>query len=143
MNKHAQLGDQMYLIYFVFLLLIITVGIVAGSYSAFGKPYDSRDVDSALLMNKVVSCLENTPALTEVKIRSVLTKCEIDQDTLEKGYILSVSIKDKEVFKFGDSIVCGLQDKYPKGPKCSYTSLRISVDNSIKEVSIIAGSSLQ
>lgn len=143
MNNKAELGEQMFLIYFIFLLIIITVGIVAGSYSAFGKPYDSRKVDSALLLNHVEQCLENTPQLSEVRIRAVLANCGIDKQMLEKGFTLALYVEGKEVFRNGDTVVCGLEYKYPNGPRCSYETINLDIDNSLKEVSIIAGSNIK
>ncbi len=60
-NKKAEeTGDQIMVFAFMFLLVIIGVGIWLGVSIYFGSSYDSRQVDANLLLYKVENCFTNS-----------------------------------------------------------------------------------
>jgi len=56
-NKKAQLGEQLTVFAFLFLLVVIGIGIAGGVYIFFGSGYDSRQVEADILNHKVRNCL--------------------------------------------------------------------------------------
>lgn len=59
-NRRAeQGGDVVYLIPFVFLMLVVSLGLWSGIYSFFGNGYDFREAETDLMALSLQSCLES------------------------------------------------------------------------------------
>jgi len=54
MNKK---GEKYLSVYWFVILAIVAVGIVAMVFVFYGKPYDVREVEAGMIINKVVDCL--------------------------------------------------------------------------------------
>ncbi len=143
MDKRGNVGDYLHFVYFIFLLAIISVTIIIGGFSAFGKPYDSRSVDAQLLLSRVVICLENNPGLSTVSLQNIFITCRFDEKTFEKGLVLYLYSGNTEFFKYGDQVSCGLEKKNINYPRCVAQSVLVDVDSKQVEVNIIAGSNLK
>lgn len=143
MNKRAETGDQIFLFYFLFILLIIVGGIVIGDFILSGKPYDLRAQDSEILSGKIIECLKNTEALTENKITNLFETCNFYESTFENGLIVSLNTKDKFLFRYGNVVACGLQDLNAEYPKCKSSYIHLNIDGKDSEVYVLTGSNLQ
>ena len=53
LNRRGQLGDQISVIYFIMLLIIVSGGLVWGTISFFGTGYDVRSLQAQWLGNIV------------------------------------------------------------------------------------------
>jgi hypothetical protein len=89
----GEAGDQLMFVTFLFLLVIIAVGIVTGTSLFFAKNYDFRGVEADLLNNKIRECL----AKEEVKFseESIYLQCKINKEVVD-GKKLILRICDKE-----------------------------------------------
>ncbi len=89
-NRRGQLGNQMMIFPFLFLIFIISVGIVAGVYLFFGAGYDFREVDAELLNYKVRKCIVEGEIGAEFW-SDFFEKCGIDEVVmLENDLILRI-----------------------------------------------------
>lgn len=143
MNRRGEVGDQLYLAYFIFILLMITGGIVLGSYLTSGKDYDIRSVDAEILERKIVSCLSETEELTAQKIADLYSTCAIQERDLEKGLIIEINSQTQKLFTYGNVVACGLADKSVNYPRCSTTSVQVRVDGVLTDLYITSGSNLR
>ena len=55
-NKRGE-GEKLVSIYWFVILIIITLGVVAGTLKVFGEDIDIREAEASLLKDKVVDCL--------------------------------------------------------------------------------------
>jgi hypothetical protein len=143
MNRRAEIGDQLYLAYFIFILLMITGGIVLGSYLTSGKDYDIRSVDAELLGKKIISCLSEQKDLTAQKVADLYSTCSLDEKSLENGLIIEINTQTSKLFTYGNVVACGLSDKNEDYPRCLTTSVRVKLDGQDTDLYITAGSNLK
>jgi hypothetical protein len=89
----GEAGDQLMFVTFLFLLIIIAVGIVTGTSLFFAKTYDFRGVEADLLNNKIRECL----AKNEIKFSgdNLYQQCEINKEVVD-GKKLILRVCDKE-----------------------------------------------
>jgi len=138
-NKKAQLGEQMTFFAFLFLLIIIGLGIVAGVYIFFGSGYDFRSVDADLLNYKIRNCISNNLLDDNFK-NNFYEICKIDLKVIEdKNYIIRILADEKEFFDFGDELQCELSAKNINYPKCT----SVNFNSNGKNIFILTGSNQQ
>lgn len=108
MNKK---GDEKILIfYWIIILIIITIGIVAGVVHVFGSNLDIRKAEAGLLKEKLVDCLVDKGELNSRNYNSVnlLETCKInlnDNTAKYKGipqYAINLNLDGSER-NFGNS----------------------------------------
>src|SRR3989344_2594357 len=58
-GRRAQVGDQTIFTFFLFLLIILAVGIVGGVFLFFGPNFDYRQAEADVLSLKVSECMGN------------------------------------------------------------------------------------
>jgi hypothetical protein len=143
MNRKAESGDQIFLIYFLFILLIIVGGIVIGDFIISGKPYDLRMEDSKILSGKIIDCLKNVEMLKKENISNLLLTCEFNNFVFEKGLIVSINSQNEQYFKYGNTVACGLQDKGEQYPRCFRTETKLRIDGKDTEVYVLTGSNME
>jgi len=83
-NKKAQFGKQIMIFPFVFLLIIIALGISAGVVIYFGTGYDFRALDASLLSYKIEKCVLENSDLNKLKDNFYET-CRLNKESLEKN----------------------------------------------------------
>ena len=81
-NKRGE-GEKLVSIYWFVILIIITLGVVAGTLKVFGEDIDIREAEASLLKDKVVDCLIEKGKSSE----------QIGKEAAEK---LKLEIKEKE-----------------------------------------------
>lgn len=121
-NKKAGTGDQIMILPFLFLLLIITAGIITGIYIFFGSDYEFRKTDADLLNHKIKSCLSNNE-IDWSNSENFFTTCDINQDITQEDFIIHIEKNGEVVYDYGDEVACTLSEKSSKYPKCTNSSL--------------------
>lgn len=129
-SRRAEVGEQLTVFWFLFLLFIIVVGLAGGTYLFFGAGYDFREIDAAALNYKINKCLsENEISLNQLeKFESEFyAKCKINKDSIANNqiFIFINSTNEKNYFRAGkgDLTQCALQDKNENYPRCESSSL--------------------
>ncbi|HVY01249.1 MAG TPA: hypothetical protein VHA12_00605 [Candidatus Nanoarchaeia archaeon] len=143
MNKKAESGDQIFLVYFLFILLIILGGIVVGDLLISGKPYDIRVSESEVLSGKIIDCLKNVEVLKKEDISNLFLTCNFDEKLFEKGFIVSINSQTESFFRYGNTVACGLQDKGEQYPRCIKTEVNLKIDGKDTEVYVLTGNNVE
>lgn len=144
-NKKAQGGDITMIFAFMFLLIIIGTGIVAGLASFFGAEYDYRKIDAQLLNYKITKCLQenkiNFGQEPELIKQQIYEKCQLNKNSLEQNFYLKIQIPDKPTIKLGrgDNTQCELQKLNTNFPVCIDHTLTINN----QQITIQSGSKLK
>ena len=120
MHKKGELGDQLIMFAFMFLLVIIGGGIVFGTSIFIGSEVPFNGVESSLLAYKIKSCLTNgdTTWIDNLKNRSDISlfseKCGINVQIAEDYYAIGISNLDGSnvLFSYGDYKLCDSTNKY-------------------------------
>jgi hypothetical protein len=119
-NKRAQLGDQVMIIPFLFLLIVIGIGITAGVYLFYGAEYDFRQVQADILNFRVKNCVLDK----EIDFSSetdFFEKCGIFFGVQKKEVLIEISSDGERIFGWGDETACLLSGKNDEYPKCKIT----------------------
>ena len=93
MNRSGKLGDEISVVYFIFLFLIIGLGLAWGCYSYFGGGYDVRGLQAKWLENDIQNCLISK----NVNLASddFFKICNLNNRTLtDNGFIVRVCESD-------------------------------------------------
>ena len=81
-----------------FFILVLVAGVIVYMVSIFyGSPYDVREIESNILINKVADCLsENGTLNSQINQDNFLEKCNLNFDTLsqEGQYYLEINFYD-------------------------------------------------
>ncbi len=122
MNKNGKLGDQISFFYFLFLMIIIALGIAGGAYLFYGGEHDFREGESEILTYLVEECMKEK----DVKWENFYEECGISKGAMEKGKIILKICKEQcgkeEVFVFGSNFeACEFKGVFSNKnyPKCS------------------------
>ena len=145
MNKKGEGGDFLSIGYFMFLLFIIGATIFFMAKVVLGVAYDSRLTDASLLGYKIEKCLSEKD-LKESDITNIKNTCGIqlkDAENKEKKFVLHIYTKEKEFFKYGDKISCGLYALNNKNARCITFSTNGKVNGKETEFYITTGSNLE
>lgn len=117
MDKKGELGNQVMLFSFFFLLVVIGVGIVAGVWLFYGQGYDFRQAEAEVLNYEIKKCLVNEKIDKSSFADEFYEKCRLNKEVVEQGIVKI--IRDNEiVFSIGDEVQCGLSEKNENYPKC-------------------------
>jgi len=89
-NKKGEFSKQIMIIPFLFLIIVIALGIALGVGLYYGPGYDFRNVDASALSNRVEKCLnENSNLLLDAN--KFYETCKIKKEVLENSkFILKV-----------------------------------------------------
>ena len=90
MNKKAESGQQVMVFAFLFLLVLIGMGIVGGVVVYYGKGADFRKIDSEILNYRIRECLSESINLQQFK-ENFSSLCSLNKTVLEdKGFTIKV-----------------------------------------------------
>lgn len=93
MNKKSETGNQIMFFTFLFLLVIIGVGIVTGTFIYFGDEYDTREIDAEILNYKIRNCIANR----ELNKDSFYQECVINESSISRySLILKVCVDSSD-----------------------------------------------
>jgi hypothetical protein len=140
-QRRAQVGEQMMVFWFVFLLLLVGGGIYAGVYIFFGSEYDFRKVDAEILNYRVEKCLiENEIDFGNLSGEiggNFYEKCRLNQGIINETFFILVNATGKEYEAGpGDRQQCSLGELNDKYLRCKGKTF---VKNG-KEYSVLTGS---
>ncbi len=91
-KRGYEVGEQLGIFFFLFLIVIIGVSIFVGVGLFFGKGYDFREVEAELLNYKIKECLaSNEIDIGFFKKENFYDKCRIDKGVIDLGnYIIKI-----------------------------------------------------
>ena len=147
-NKKA---DGKYLsVWWFFVILIIAVGIVVGTFLFFGKDLDNRVAEAEILNTKILRCLVEQGKVDALFVEGdfdIFEECELSREVLLGGdYFIKISL-DHEDFKdlvFGANFEkdCNIQLKTGAEyfPRCIISELYVLHEGDKLNLRIIAGS---
>lgn len=153
-DKKAQFGKQIMIFPFVFLLIIIALGISAGIVIFYGTGYDYRDIDSSILVKKLGDCVLDISDFDKLR-GDFYETCGLSKKSLEENkYFFRVcrelngadcATSDGDT-KIVESLGSNFQICFLEGakenknyPRCSYMTVKLNEET----YSIIAGSNQQ
>ena len=134
-QKKANLGNQMMFFLFIFMLLLIGVGIVAGAVMYYGSDYDLRLVEAEILNLKVRNCIMIN-GIDDKLIEGFFEKCLINKSVVENNKLMiriCENVVNKEecmaanepIFQSGTNFqVCGFigSSENENFPKCAFST---------------------
>lgn len=137
-NKAVIGGETVLWIPRIFLLIIVATVITFIVFSAFGRVFDVRQVEAAILAEKISNCLIDKGILNVEKLSNpeFLELCKISLS--DEQYLLKIDVKDlegKEIKKFfyGYSDIekyCEMKEIMTNYPKCIENSYYVLIENS-------------
>lgn len=98
--KNKKGAEKIMSVYWFAILMIVAGAIVYMVSIFYGSPYDVREIEANILINKVAGCLSENGKLkyelTEELRNSFLEKCHLNFDTLDKEeqYYLEVEFRN-------------------------------------------------
>lgn len=159
MNKRG--ADKILSVYWFVILTIVAVGVVAMVWLYYGSPYDVREMEANIMINRVADCLSKAGIFNEDAFNGdFLSNCHLNFETADvqgeeqTQYYLEVSVEELDVVTLVKNprndlkvevgnpnlgIFCDLEDK--NQPTCVERNL-YSVDSSntgyiIKVLSVV------
>ncbi|MDP1695445.1 MAG: hypothetical protein Q8L29_00855 [archaeon] len=127
-NRKGEAGSMLMLVVFLFLLLMIAGGIVAGTFMFFGTGYEVRQLDADVLNYKIKECMTNNYILMVVD--SFYEVCGLNKEVLEQaGYKINIcegvcSGNLPGIISVGSNFeVCKFTGKGEGYPKCTISSV--------------------
>jgi hypothetical protein len=145
-NRRGQLGDQISVIYFIVLFVIIGLGLFWGTYSFFGNGYDLREIQSKWLSDDIQKCLLSN-SLDFTNKKEFFKVCNLNENILnENGFIIRLCkgncyiSKEEPLFSVNSNYqLCGFGELTSKNsPKCSEKNFTLKN----QEVHLIVGSKI-
>jgi hypothetical protein len=101
MDKKGQLGEQIMMFAFIFLIVVIGAGIVLGVYMFIGQGFDFRSGEAGLLAYNVKDCIlnEGSSWFSELKTNPDLlySKCKLSKAVIEDNNALRICPQAAEV----------------------------------------------
>jgi len=134
-NNKAQLGNQILIFQFIFLILLISIGLFAGISLFFSQEYNYKLQDASLLNSKIRSCLSsnNLSQNPDEFKQQLFSICSINQKVIEENFIVKIKLNSHTLYNHkADETVCSLSDKNPEFPRC--------ISSSYMRYSILTGS---
>ncbi|MDO8564299.1 MAG: hypothetical protein Q7R87_04780 [Nanoarchaeota archaeon] len=146
MNKRGGLGDEVSIVYFIFLFVIIGLGLTWGTYSFFGGGYDVREVQAKWLGNEIQNCLTSKSVDLASK-DDFFIKCNLNENVLrEKEFVVRIcdvncyNNKKEPLFSVNSNYqLCGFTEVTSKNaPRCSEKNFELNG----KDIHLIVGSKI-
>lgn len=107
MNKKAD--EKVLSVYWIIIIVIITVTIIAGFIIHYSKHKDVREIEAEIIADKIIDCLVNQGAII-LKPEKVFSECNLNfQDTLFEGeqYYIEVELSNLDRSKIIDKKTYG------------------------------------
>lgn len=128
MNRKGEAGSMLMIVVFLFLLIMISGGIVAGTYMFFGTGYEVRQLDADVLNYKIKECIEKNWILEVVD--NFYEVCGLNKEVLEEeGYKINIcegicSGNLPGIISLGSNFeVCKFTGKGEGYPKCAISNV--------------------
>lgn len=144
MNKKASADSWIMIGWFIFLVIIMCIGIVVQVESFFDIGFDTRQIDSATLNAILQNCLTeneiNFESSREQITEQIFEKCSLNKEVIENSMLLIINLENENKIKIGrgDETACALVNKNNDYPKCEISKVKL-IENK-KILTIITGS---
>ncbi|MEM4271862.1 MAG: hypothetical protein QXD13_02135 [Candidatus Pacearchaeota archaeon] len=134
-GKRGQLGGQLIMIAFVFLMAIVGGGIAIGTALFIGPEFDMRQIEADMLNAKIRACInENAFDINNLKLDDIYSTCGLNKNVVESYYLIKICVRKGVVENCiseqnpiastgGDFVVCGMAEKNEKFPKCAISAV--------------------
>ena len=149
--KHKKGAEKYFSIWWFFVLVIITGGIVAGVSLFNIRDVDVRGLESDILVSRTVDCIVENGQIKEEVLTgdfNVLEKCGFSEELIKDSgkYSLNIYIYDSggeklESYHYGVRDFenqCKLEGKHY--PKCSEKIISVLRGNEVLKLKILTGS---
>jgi hypothetical protein len=103
-SKKGNAGNQIMIVPYLFIIVIISMGIASGMWIFFGSPPDFRPVDSTILSYNIQRCILENEVNSEFT-GNFFKNCWISQNVTEKYYDIKICLNK-------DSVGC-IEDNSP------------------------------
>lgn len=133
MNKRGEVGDQVMLIVFILLLVLISVGVVSGVLIFFGSEYDFRQASAEVLNYNIRNCLDKEGIDADF-FSNLYQRCGLNEGIINSSYIVKICENSKDCimeqnykFSWGDAVKCGLKGAFGNVnyPRCSIREITV------------------
>jgi len=148
--KNKRGTDKVLSVYWFAVLFIVVTGVVYMTFLYYGKPYDVRDIEANLLLEKVSDCLSNGGRLSgewnSINSENFPEKCSLNFNVEDTGgwkkdqYYVNVKFRNfnedsfSELAEFGNpnleifcgkSVVCSEREFYTLDKENKQYSIKI------------------
>ncbi len=93
MNRSG--GEAVLFFGFLLIMVILIGGIVFGIASFYGKPYDFKEVDAAILNEKIRVCVQTNDFFSDSF--EIVSDCGLNGNILEDQYLISIKSGEKDI----------------------------------------------
>lgn len=136
LNKGGQTGYSTIFIYRLFLILLLTLGVIFIVGNHFSKPIDIRSLEAQQLSKITHDCIKEIGVgnLNEF----LLLEC-FPYNKEENG--IKISYEDKKVLLGKEIIIdlCEAKDKTKSKVACSTSDYFVEENNNLKKITILVG----
>lgn len=97
LHKRGAVGEQLSIVYFLFLAVIIGASIAIGIWMFYGEGYDFKQAEADFLNKKIQDCiLENNINEDFFERQNLFTTCALDEEQVKKNNIIKICDGFKE-----------------------------------------------
>jgi hypothetical protein len=142
-GKKGQMGNQITIFVFFFLLMIVAAGIVIGVFMFYGKPYDFRYVDANVETYVIKKCLIDSLSGNPIDWSNpdnFYGRCNLNKEVFQREMTLRIIENNKELIRWKNPVGCDLASKNIKFPRCVYENFSIENLQGIREYQLLVGS---
>jgi len=105
MKLHSKKGAGAAVMYIAFfgIMFIVAGGIFLGLSAFYGKGYDTRAIESELLLTDVQRCFQDSDFFEDGF--DLYSSCGLERDVIEESYVVLVEVEDgsdRRVWGIGD-----------------------------------------
>ena len=105
----GQLGDQLSLFYFIFLIAVLTIGVSTGVYLFYGEGYDARFSNSNAMADEIEKCFKANFALhelNEIDLEVLSSACSFELKIVEDNFVLGIYRDNNLILNNGNLESC-------------------------------------
>ena len=144
-NTKAQItGEAVLWIYRFLLIGAVSLAVVLIVGSKYSDKYDIRSIESVLLSEKIVNCIENNPKITSDSLSSCLGMqntndyyISLNITSLDSGISRNITAGNSNLKVDCDILRQGTQ--FAKEPSCSNANYLVLLDNKKTRLAIETG----
>ena len=139
MNFRGQLGDQLMVFSYLFIMVMVSLAIVGGAYLFYGSEIDFRPTEVQLLTRATMRCFlaeDFNWGLAKTDSSYIFTTCRLNKQAMEShSTLLRICVdsancitEQQPLFSLGnDFVICGLKGAQAneKMPKCRISSFSL------------------
>jgi len=94
LNRNGELGNQIMSLLYIFLMLVIFIGLTAGIFIYFGAEYQFKQVDADLMYLKIVKCIREKPI--DSIVNDFYSICGINKEVTQEFFRVKICLHKDE-----------------------------------------------